>query len=275
MELLKNCLRFIVFQVLFGGSLSLQQQRDTVVSRVVDAISIMQQCNLQFLYFYIFIFFIFYFPNSHHYNDVENTNTSCTWVYVDAYPTSPCGKIVAVFAMLCSVLVIAFPVSIFSELWQKELHAMGELKNLYNESDDDDNDDEGMSFQSSSKEDDDEEEEEEEEVAQVPVQFVSTTSSHNFHESENDYNLDTTMSFTSLVQQTHDDMSHNSGGSLVKTGLDEQEDNDLSHSVSDSSSPVEFTAQDAADLRLYVESIEESQQKIRKILSKLEASRKF
>ena len=53
--------------------------------------------------------------------------------YLDAYPTSACGKIVAVFALLCSVLVIAFPVSIFSELWQKELHAIGELKNLYNE----------------------------------------------------------------------------------------------------------------------------------------------
>jgi len=42
--------------------------------------------------------------------------------YGDVYPTTSMGKFIATFAMLTGVLVIAFPVSVFSELWSAELH---------------------------------------------------------------------------------------------------------------------------------------------------------
>ena len=41
--------------------------------------------------------------------------------YGDLYPTSPGGRIIASFAMLFGVLVLAFPVSVFSDLWSEEL----------------------------------------------------------------------------------------------------------------------------------------------------------
>jgi voltage-gated potassium channel len=47
--------------------------------------------------------------------------TATTVGYGDMYPTSGGGKAIAVLAMLTGVLVIAFPVSVFSDLWQKEL----------------------------------------------------------------------------------------------------------------------------------------------------------
>lgn len=47
--------------------------------------------------------------------------TATTVGYGDMYPTSPGGKAIAILAMLTGVLVIAFPVSVFSDLWQKEL----------------------------------------------------------------------------------------------------------------------------------------------------------
>ena len=43
----------------------------------------------------------------------------------DTYPTSPGGKCVTVCAMLLGVLVVAFPVSVFSDLWSKELKFAG------------------------------------------------------------------------------------------------------------------------------------------------------
>ena len=49
--------------------------------------------------------------------------TATTVGYGDVYPTSPAGKMVASLAMLLGVLVIAFPVSVFSDLWSKELKA--------------------------------------------------------------------------------------------------------------------------------------------------------
>ena len=51
--------------------------------------------------------------------------TVVTLGYGDTYPTSVGGKIVAVFAMLLGILVIAFPVSVFSDLWSKELSLAG------------------------------------------------------------------------------------------------------------------------------------------------------
>lgn len=71
--------------------------------------------------------------------------TATTVGYGDYYPTSLGGKIVAVFAMISGVLVIAFPVSIFSDLWSKELKEKG----LLGYSNDDDNDDEVYNVSSS------------------------------------------------------------------------------------------------------------------------------
>lgn len=53
--------------------------------------------------------------------------TATTVGYGDMCPTSGTGKAIAVLAMLSGVLVIAFPVSVFSDLWQKELKELGEL----------------------------------------------------------------------------------------------------------------------------------------------------
>ena len=41
--------------------------------------------------------------------------------YGDTFPTSTAGKYVGAAAMMMGVLVIAFPVSVFSELWSQEL----------------------------------------------------------------------------------------------------------------------------------------------------------
>ena len=56
--------------------------------------------------------------------------TTTTVGYGDVYPTSPGGKLVAALAMLLGVLVIAFPVSVFSELWSKELKAVGAFQSI-------------------------------------------------------------------------------------------------------------------------------------------------
>ena len=49
--------------------------------------------------------------------------TSTTVGYGDMAPTTTGGKMVAIAAMLTGVLVIAFPVSVFSDLWNKEIEA--------------------------------------------------------------------------------------------------------------------------------------------------------
>lgn len=51
--------------------------------------------------------------------------TATTVGYGDTYPTSTGGKFCAAAAMLTGVLVIAFPVSIFSDLWQEEMKNRG------------------------------------------------------------------------------------------------------------------------------------------------------
>mmetsp|Transcript_23831 Transcript_23831/g.35572 ORF Transcript_23831/g.35572 Transcript_23831/m.35572 type:complete len:244 (-) Transcript_23831:320-1051(-) len=56
--------------------------------------------------------------------------TATTVGYGDTYPTTVGGKCVAAFAMMTGVLVIAFPVSVFSDLWQKELKESGALEIL-------------------------------------------------------------------------------------------------------------------------------------------------
>lgn len=58
---------------------------------------------------------------------------SCWWFivtvttvgYGDVVPTTSSGQCVASLAMLLGILVIAFPVSVFSELWSKELRSKG------------------------------------------------------------------------------------------------------------------------------------------------------
>ena len=50
--------------------------------------------------------------------------------YGDTYPTTFGGKCVAAMAMMMGVLVIAFPVSVFSDLWSKELKKQGVLNEL-------------------------------------------------------------------------------------------------------------------------------------------------
>jgi hypothetical protein len=55
------------------------------------------------------------------------------------YPTSTAGKWVALCAMMVSVLVIAFPVSVFSDLWAREIEARAILSrhaSAYEEDDD-------------------------------------------------------------------------------------------------------------------------------------------
>jgi len=59
----------------------------------------------------------------------------------DVYPTTAAGKWVAVFAMLTGVLVIAFPVSVFSDLWSKEVDRLRQLQGLDDTEQDDDDDD--------------------------------------------------------------------------------------------------------------------------------------
>eukprot|EP00522_Entomoneis_paludosa_P007415 CAMPEP_0172454750 /NCGR_PEP_ID=MMETSP1065-20121228/11645_1 /TAXON_ID=265537 /ORGANISM="Amphiprora paludosa, Strain CCMP125" /LENGTH=620 /DNA_ID=CAMNT_0013207131 /DNA_START=25 /DNA_END=1890 /DNA_ORIENTATION=- len=56
--------------------------------------------------------------------------TATTVGYGDIYPTSNAGRWVGVMAMLLSLLVIAFPVSVFSDLWSKELEKSGAIKSL-------------------------------------------------------------------------------------------------------------------------------------------------
>ncbi|KAL7531790.1 hypothetical protein ACHAXR_006760 [Thalassiosira sp. AJA248-18] len=59
--------------------------------------------------------------------------TATTVGYGDTYPTTLGGKCVAVMAMLTGVLVIAFPVSVFSDLWSKELKRQGVVTILHAE----------------------------------------------------------------------------------------------------------------------------------------------
>lgn len=62
--------------------------------------------------------------------------TATTVGYGDVTPTTAMGKIVASMAMLVGVLVIAFPVSVFSDLWSKELRRTGAIQTLDEDEDD-------------------------------------------------------------------------------------------------------------------------------------------
>ena len=64
--------------------------------------------------------------------------------HVDYYPTTTGGKWCATFAMIMGVLVIAFPVSVFSELWSHELKQIKGFKALNEDDDDNDDGDNGI-----------------------------------------------------------------------------------------------------------------------------------
>ena len=66
--------------------------------------------------------------------------TATTVGYGDSVPTTTGGKWVAFFAMMTGVLVIAFPVSVFSDLWSKELKRTGALSALDDDEEEDDDD---------------------------------------------------------------------------------------------------------------------------------------
>jgi hypothetical protein len=76
--------------------------------------------------------------------------TATTVGYGDMYPTTVGGKFVAAMAMLTGVLVIAFPVGVFSDLWSHELKKSG-VHHLV-DSDDDDDDEEEEDGQAASME---------------------------------------------------------------------------------------------------------------------------
>lgn len=55
--------------------------------------------------------------------------TVTTVGYGDYYPTTTVGKIIGTFAMLSGVLVLAIPISVFSDLWSKEVKEAGLITN--------------------------------------------------------------------------------------------------------------------------------------------------
>ena len=63
------------------------------------------------------------------------------------FPTTSAGRFVGVLAMLTGVLVLAFPVSVFSDLWSEELKQSKGFKNLYR---DDNQDDDGSKARNNS-----------------------------------------------------------------------------------------------------------------------------
>ncbi len=133
---------------------------------------------------------------------------------------------------------------------------MVELRNWYDESEEGDYDDD-LSYHLSQEQ-------------RAPVKFVSTTSTHNIFGNDSDFALEKSNSVvSSIVHESNEIDSLGSEDSFVKRRKSQRGN---AGSDSESSSPAEFTAKDVADIRRYVESIEDAQQKIRKILSKIDSN---
>ena len=65
-----------------------------------------------------------------------NCNCASICVYIgviDYYPTTTGGQWVAAVAMLTGVLVIALPVSVFSDLWSEELKEVKGFESLFHD----------------------------------------------------------------------------------------------------------------------------------------------
>jgi hypothetical protein len=67
---------------------------------------------------------------------------------LDYYPTSTAGQWVSACAMLTGVFVIAFPVSVFSDLWSEELKEVKGLESLFEDDSCDDNENGGSNVNS-------------------------------------------------------------------------------------------------------------------------------
>jgi hypothetical protein len=67
---------------------------------------------------------------------------------LDYYPTSTAGQWVSACAMLTGVFVIAFPVSVFSDLWSEELKEVKGLESLFEDDSCDDNENDGSNVNS-------------------------------------------------------------------------------------------------------------------------------
>ena len=61
--------------------------------------------------------------------------------YGDCVPSTAFGKFIATLAMLTGVLVIAFPVSVFSDLWSKELRKTRAFAGLFLDDDEEEEND--------------------------------------------------------------------------------------------------------------------------------------
>jgi Ion transport protein len=72
--------------------------------------------------------------------------TATTVGYGDTFPVTAGGKAVATLTMLMGLFVVTFPVSVFSDLWSKELKRLGAINDLKAalDSDDEDSDDEDL-----------------------------------------------------------------------------------------------------------------------------------
>jgi len=90
--------------------------------------------------FCLFHSVILLFPSKH--QSFLFSNDSCTKFQIgilDYVPTSTAGQWVSACAMLTGVLVIAFPVSIFSDLWSEELKEVKGLESLFDDDSYEDN----------------------------------------------------------------------------------------------------------------------------------------
>jgi hypothetical protein len=164
--------------------------------------------------------------------------TATTVGYGDMSPTTVGGKIIASFAMLTGVLVIAFPVSVFSDLWHKELERRGALSRLtgpYSQDEDDSTIDEDRS-------------------REAPVPFIS--GHFDVNESKRD----------GRAFEDDDDLSV--GSSVLGSSHSSR-----SHGInSDPEILIQLPQKDVAAVHKYMKTIDKSQREIRNILAKLEKS---